>query len=686
MHRWRIVPRSFSVLLFPFLLGLVVLVLFTNCTADGANRDDTPAPTATVTVVERVEPTPPTATDTQTSRSTIAPSPSPSPTPQYRATAEAARHNLEWDTVSEAPGELRRLDRIDGHIMDATFSPDGRWIALNGVYELFGEGTTNPAALYVLDTQDGEHWLAAHNQGSWLHQHQWLPDGRLLWVRDGRLVVGGAERQRELVLPDGGHSLEVWRGANEVFLVGGQRRVWRVDLGTETWNEVAGLDAYRRAGRAGEPPLSRLGANVAVAPDGTFATAHIVDFDNDGIRDTLWRLPLTDDAPATYLSTVDQPDGGARVNPPEPLAGSPYWNAKGWIPGSHEWALFDTRSGSLVPVADLLNEAGVEFRSVGLPDVSPNGRWLAVPPARDDDAHPTGLYLAPSYEITTGAIVSGTHILAWNPGVARVEPQIAVVHDRPAGTIVRVPLTPLGVEWLEGEPTTLLADLDTDAHPQALVTSEALFVAEGRHLHAFTLNGAPVATVELPTDVRELVAGHGTQIVVTTTGDEATDTNLWHWDVQAPLLAHAAPAWTTFSSDELGITLDYPETWRVSPRGTSLHAPERYGHGPEPLEYFVYLSTYDNPRGRAFEELVTQDLSAELREQFTFTEDTIGPYTVYRTTHVPSMHGALTVFFTRDGSRYVSVALTPYDAETPYVAQETYTRIFERMLDTVTLD
>ncbi len=134
----------------------------------------------------------------------------------------------------------------------------------------------------------------------------------------------------------------------------------------------------------------------------------------------------------------------------------------------------------------------------------------------------------------------------------------------------------------------------------------------------------------------------------------------------------------------LDFNIDLPPRWAFYevegfPMFTS---DERFGDGPTPMHYFVYVQEYPNPEERPFAELVTADLSEEIQANFSYTTDTIGPYTVHRTERLPSMSGALTVFFELPG-RYLALALTPYDSEQPYQDQDRYLDLFEAMLRSV---
>jgi hypothetical protein len=142
----------------------------------------------------------------------------------------------------------------------------------------------------------------------------------------------------------------------------------------------------------------------------------------------------------------------------------------------------------------------------------------------------------------------------------------------------------------------------------------------------------------------------------------------------------------TIYSDALDFAIDLPPRWIFHqvegfPIFTS---DERFGDLRDwpPLHYYVYALEYPNPEERPFAELVTADLSEEIQANFSYTTDTIGPYTVHRTEWMPSMSGALTVFFELP-DRYLALALTPYDSEQPYQDQNRYLELFEAILRTV---
>ncbi len=146
--------------------------------------------------------------------------------------------------------------------------------------------------------------------------------------------------------------------------------------------------------------------------------------------------------------------------------------------------------------------------------------------------------------------------------------------------------------------------------------------------------------------------------------------------------------WTTYQSEALQLVLQHPATWTAEERDGFLYlwSPEQYslGDGPQQLVYYVYSGVFPNPEQKPFEEVVTADLSKELQQIFSYTTETIGEYTVYPTTHMPSAEGALTVFFAAE-DRFVSLALTPYRPDDPFAAQDQHVATLEQILASVQL-
>ncbi|HYN88872.1 MAG TPA: hypothetical protein VER55_10090, partial [Ardenticatenaceae bacterium] len=336
---------------------------------------------------------------------------------------------LRWEEVPQELGRLRVLRGIQTEVGEARASPDGRHWAIELASAVLPGGPTL-TALYVLDAEGNDHWVAATSGNSQLHEYAWLPDGRLLWADLGGLYLadGAGTGYRDLQAPE--VIQEVWVGTDAVALASGDSGLWRVGLDTGSWEQVPGL--------TGNAPVSQPGANLTIAPDGSYAAL---------IRQgELWRVPLAAGAPAEYLTTVLYPGRGGRINPPSPLAGSPYW-ALGEpvilpnLPGA-AFAFLDTRDGRVAPLPEL--EPSV-LAPDGAPFVSPDGRWVAIVAGGAESGSGGSLYVAPSAEVGRGQLMAGTHLLGWSS-----DPDAAYIVAPP--DLVRVALP-------SGATTTLLQGL-----------------------------------------------------------------------------------------------------------------------------------------------------------------------------------------------------------------------------------
>jgi hypothetical protein len=149
----------------------------------------------------------------------------------------------------------------------------------------------------------------------------------------------------------------------------------------------------------------------------------------------------------------------------------------------------------------------------------------------------------------------------------------------------------------------------------------------------------------------------------------------------------AAPDWKEYHSDPLRLTFAYPATWaiQVVDNDIYLSSPDRSGFESDTeLAYSVFVSERANPERHSFSDAVTEGLSEELKQTFSFTSVQIGDYLTYQTKSLPSQAGALQVFF-ENGDRYVEFGLAPYDSQNPFIGQDRHEKLFEAMLQTVRL-
>ena len=149
----------------------------------------------------------------------------------------------------------------------------------------------------------------------------------------------------------------------------------------------------------------------------------------------------------------------------------------------------------------------------------------------------------------------------------------------------------------------------------------------------------------------------------------------------------ATPDWKQYSSDSLRLRFAYPANWSIQEADNFIYlsSPDRAGfEADSELAYFVFIGERANQERRLFSEIVTEGLSEELRQAFKFTSVQIGDYSTYQTESLPSRAGALQVFF-EDGDRYVEFGLAPYASQNPIIGQDRHAKLFEELLQTVSL-
>lgn len=127
--------------------------------------------------------------------------------------------------------------------------------------------------------------------------------------------------------------------------------------------------------------------------------------------------------------------------------------------------------------------------------------------------------------------------------------------------------------------------------------------------------------------------------------------------------------WKTYTNTKNNFSIKYPSSWTEKGQVADntlvyLHADESFGEGPEPIQYYVWIYSYNKLP------------SAKL------TKESIGTYTVYKTDELPSRSGALAAFITKDEKTYIAISITPYDVKQPYTSQNKYVNIFNQMLST----
>lgn len=236
------------------------------------------------------------------------------------------------------------------------------------------------------------------------------------------------------------------------------------------------------------------------------------------------------------------------------------------------------------------------------------------------------------------------------------------------------------VVQIEGFPHTAKGWQAYERSEEALWQSEFYYItfADGSQIHYGSFGGTQAQFEETKAVLLQIVTSFRSEVAQLPTPAPT----------MMPVLPTAVPVqnlnWIPYQSDSF--SLQYPASWEISEQEGFVYflSNGSYGEGPQPVKYVIYAVEYLNPEDRPFPQVVRTLLSPELQPTFNFIQETIGPYTVYRTAYMPSAEGGLTVFFEGDG-RYLSLALVPYNAQNPFPGQAQYEQLFAQLLQTVQL-
>ena len=319
-----------------------------------------------------------------------------------------APSDLKWETVDN----FQSLTGLTGPVHFAYPSPDGRWWVIELVskrdaaqYEYSSE-----EALYVLDSKESQHWIASANGKDNFHRFDWFPNGDLLWVDENQLYKANADGREKQAIQVPEPVIEVWldKITGSRALVSGQSALWRLDLSTGVWEKVKGLEGFVRNG---EPPISRIQANLRMSNDGSFG-ALLADHQ-------VWKVPMAFGEPAHKIGEVDYSDETWRPEAPQPLVNSPYWypGRDVYVPSSSNpqyssLVLINEEDGSLLSLQDLVppDFGSFSFRFL---QISPNGGWVSI--YNGERFSLAATYIASTGQLTNGRVITDVgFMLDWD--------------------------------------------------------------------------------------------------------------------------------------------------------------------------------------------------------------------------------------------------------------------------------
>lgn len=162
-----------------------------------------------------------------------------------------------------------------------------------------------------------------------------------------------------------------------------------------------------------------------------------------------------------------------------------------------------------------------------------------------------------------------------------------------------------------------------------------------------------------------------------------------------PTPADETANWKTYTHATEGYLIKYPPTWSVidtdsqNPSNTSvtINSNERFSfpdapNSPEGITYWVNIDHTLNPSHKEFKDLVMTDMSPEIKNIFTYKTNVINGLTAYRTTTLPSQSGCDFVYFKKIDDSYIEINFCEYSPQKPYVQQDKFYAIFNKMLST----
>ncbi len=386
---------------------------------------------------------------------------------------------LHWQPIDASIGELWELNGLNTSIMWMDPSPtDGWWVMSLLVGESGMGGYYN--ALYVLDSLENKHWIASHyGLGGYYVEHQWLPDGRLLWIEDGEVFLASGDGLDRRGMDAPAQMSEIWLGANNVALVSGHG-LWRLFLNTGKWEPVA--NAAGISGASGQLTMSL---------DGTFAAVT-----NSG---QISMVPLQAGVPARQLITIDYPGRDNRISPPMPIPNSPYWLLPevDFEGQPTQPMLLDTRDSSLHLLDKFLPGAG----PLSLLGFSEDGLWVyaRVLSTQNENYSNTSVYdwyVAPSNDLEAGMVVYTGDYNALIVGWETDPPALWLRASQDSEEVLRIPLP-------SGEPKTILDPAKLHPEDVRFLLEDVMidysdWAIPGNRVRALSGQGNTLGLLELP--------------------------------------------------------------------------------------------------------------------------------------------------------------------------------------------
>jgi hypothetical protein len=354
--------------------------------------------------------------------------------------------DLNWELEETAFGPVTKLSGATTAIWGIHETPNPRWLMV----EFLDEGPAGGddfalVDLYLIDQESDDHWVVSGTAATGFQSYAWMENARLLWVDNGELSIADVDGTNKINLAVPVPIDEIWLGAENIALARSEDRLWRVDVLSDTWQEVTGISPSR---------------NLSIVNNGKAALS--VSIVEDYTIAEYWYIPLEFGGLPKLAASGDFCCGhGGRAFAPYRIEPGPYWNAV----YLEQETFIDERDGSAVSGEEAFPTPLAEAED-HVSSYSPDGQWAIL------ETDGPGNHIAPVQDLHDVQFIEGK-IIAWqsDPPAAFV---LSYSEDKTTGEITSGSIHKHHL--LESQVTTLLENFDINRLQQAAVIENHIYL------------------------------------------------------------------------------------------------------------------------------------------------------------------------------------------------------------------